>query len=66
MTPYMITSATLTTYSGKKVAVEIESEALREPLRKVKERLLDGFIAMCKESTDPFVGIEVKTKTLFI
>ena len=66
MNPYTTTSAVLTTYSGKKIAVEIESEVFREPLRKVKERLLDGFIAMCKESADPFVGIEVKTKALFV
>lgn len=65
MNPYRITQATLTTYSGKKVTVELETEVFREPLRKIKERLLDGFVQMCKSSTDPFVKIECKTQQLF-
>ena len=65
MDPYRITQATLTTYSGKRVTVELETQVFREPLRKIKERLLDGFIQMCKASKDPFVNIECKTQPLF-
>lgn len=64
MTPYKITSATITTYSGKRVEMSVESEYLTDPVRKVKERMLDWF---CKhtDQRDPFVRIEVKTKQLF-
>ena len=65
MNPYMITSATLTTYSGKKVTIDIESEILRKPVRIVKEQILDALCKECKNSNDPFVGIEAKTKPLF-
>ena len=66
MSPYLITSATLITYSGKKVSVEIiESKVFNKPIRAVKEQILDGFCKACKGSNDPFVGIEVKTKPLF-
>ena len=66
MNPYLITSATLTTYSGKKVSVEIvDSQIFSKPVRVVKEQILDGFCTACKSSNDPFVGIEVKTKPLF-
>ena len=66
MNPYLITSATLTTYSGKKVSVEIvDSQIFSKPVRVVKEQILDGFCKACKSSNDPFVGIEVKTKPLF-
>lgn len=65
MSPYKITSATLTTYSGRKVEIKLESEIFSKPLRVVKEQILDSFIKMCKESTDPFVKIECKTKPLF-
>ena len=66
MNPYLITSATLITYSGKKVSVDIiESEIFSKPIRVVKEHILDGFCKACKSSNDPFVGIEVKTKPLF-
>lgn len=66
MNPYMITSAILTTYSGKKVSVEIvSSEIFSKPVRVVKELILDNFCKACKSSSDPFVGIEVKTKPLF-
>lgn len=65
MNPYRITQATLTTYSGKKVTVKLETEVFSKPLRVVKEILLDGFVNMCKSSTDPFVKIECKTQPLF-
>lgn len=65
MNPYRITQATLTTYSGKKVTVKLETDVFNKPLRVVKEILLDGFVKMCKSSTDPFVKIECKTQTLF-
>lgn len=64
MKPYLITQAKLTTYSGRVVPVEIESAVFTEPLRRVKDKMLDAFIAMYKESKDPFVKIEVKTKEL--
>lgn len=65
MNPYRITKATLTTYSGKKVDIEVEPTIFTKPLRVVKEMLLDGLVKMCKESTDPFVNIECKTQPLF-
>lgn len=62
MTPYKITSATLTTYSGKRHQVELETEYTTAPLHKVKEQLLDWF---CKNHRqDPFVRIEVRTTKL--
>lgn len=64
--PYKITDATLFTYSGRKVKVTLESQIFTEPIRKVKERILDAFISMCKDSKDPFVRIEdVSIKPLF-
>lgn len=64
MAPYRITQDKLITYSGKVIPVEIESRVFTEPIRKVKEMILDAFIAKCKESNDPFVKIKVKTKEL--
>ena len=63
--PYRITQATLTTYSGRKVVADIESEIFTEPIKKVKDKILDGFIKACSKSTDPFVKIECKVKYLF-
>jgi hypothetical protein len=65
MIPYKITQAKLITYSGKVIPIEIESKVFTEPLRKVKDKLLDAFISMCKESKDPFVKIEVRIKQLW-
>ena len=65
MNPYRITSATLTTYSGRKVKVTLETEIFNKPLRIVKDMILDGFIKACK-SSDPFVSIECKTKSVFV
>ena len=65
MNPYRITSATLTTYSGRKVHVNLETEIFNKPLRQVKDMILDGFIKACK-SSDPFVSIECKTKQVFV
>lgn len=62
MIPYRITSANLITYSGKVVPIEIESKVFTKPLRQVKDMILDTFVGMCKESKDPFVRIEVRTK----
>lgn len=65
MQPYCITQATLITYLGRKVVADIESEIFTEPLRKVKDKILDGFIKACSKSTDPFVKIDIKVKPLF-
>lgn len=62
--PYKITQAKLITYSGKSVPIEIEDKIFTEPIRKVKDMILDTFVKMCKESRDPFVKIEVRTKEL--
>ena len=64
MKPYLITQAKLITYSGKVVPIEVESKVVTEPIRKVKEKILDTFCTMCKNSRDPFVRIEVRTKEL--
>lgn len=66
MIPYIITKAKLITYSGKVVPIEVESKVFTEPVRKVKEKILDTFCAMCKNSRDPFVRIEVRTKELIL
>lgn len=64
MIPYRITQAKLITYSGKSVPIEIEDKVFTEPIRKVKDKILDTFCSMCKGSKDPFVKIEVRTKEL--
>ena len=64
MKPYQITQAKLITYSGKVIPIEIESKVFTEPIRKVKDKILDAFCAMCKNGEDPFVRIEVRTKEL--
>lgn len=64
MQPYRIIQAKLITYSGKVVPIEIENKVFTEPIRKVKDMILDAFVGMCKESKDPFVRIEVRTKEL--
>lgn len=64
MMPYKITKVKLTTYSGKTVPIELEDKVFTEPIRKVKDKILDAFCKMCKESGDPFVKIEVRTKEL--
>lgn len=65
MAPYKITSATLTTYSGRRQTVEVKSEILTDPVKVVKERILDWF---CRHTNkhDPFVKIDVKTEPVFI
>lgn len=65
MEPYRITQAVLVTYSGKKVPMGVRSEIQTKPLRIIKEKMLDTFCQMCKNSSDPFVRIEVKTEPLF-
>ena len=62
MNAYRITQAVLTTYSGNKVTVELETEVFDKPLRVVKEKLLDGFIRMQGVCDDPFVRIECRIK----
>ena len=66
MKPYQITQAKLITYSGKVIPIEIESKVFTEPIRKVKDKILDAFCAMCKNNDDPFVRIEVRTKELIL
>lgn len=64
MMPYKITQAKLITYSGRSVPIEIEDKVFFEPVRKVKDKILDAFCDMCKGSQDPFVRIEVRIKEL--
>ena len=64
MKPYRITQAKLITYSGKAVPIDVGNNILTEPIRKVKDKILDAFINKCKESKDPFVKIEVRIKEL--
>lgn len=52
-----VTSITLQTYGGENCTFEILNGFFYEPLWKVKEILLDKFIAACKESGDPFVKV---------
>lgn len=61
---YRITQVKLVTYSGRIVPIELEFKVFTEPLIKVKDKILDAFIKMCKESKDPFVRIECRTKPL--
>ena len=65
MTPYLITQAKLITYSGRIVPIELSPNIFSEPIRKVKDKILDSFSKMCKESKDPFVRVECKTKPVF-
>ena len=65
MEPYRITEATLVTYSGKRKSLEVQSEVLTKPVRIMKERMLDAFCNATRNSSDPFVKIEVKTVPLF-
>lgn len=47
MSPYVITSAVLITYDGKKIPLEnIESEIITRPIQLTKERILDAFSMM--------------------
>jgi hypothetical protein len=64
MKPYQIIQAKLITYLGKSIPIEIENKVFTEPVRKVKDKILDAFCAMCKDNGDPFVRIEVRTKEL--
>ena len=63
MIPYRITAVVRTTYSGKKHEVAVESDYMTDPIRVVKERLLDWFCSRTKQA-DPFVRIDIKTTTL--
>lgn len=65
MTPYIITSTKLITYSVRIVPIELSPNIFSEPLRKVKDKILDSFSKMCKESKDPFVRVERRTKPVF-
>lgn len=45
--PYIIQSATLITYNGRKVPLEIiDSDIVSKPVKIVKEQILDAFSAM--------------------
>lgn len=65
MRPYQITQAKIITYSVKVIPIEIENKVFTEPIRKVKDKILDAFCVMCKDNGDPFVRIEVRTKELW-
>ena len=65
MTPYLITSTKLITYSGRIIPIELSPNIFSEPIRKVKDKILDSFAKMCKESKDPFVRVECRTKPVF-
>lgn len=57
--PYVITSAVLITYDGKKIPLEnIESEIMTRPIQLTKERILDAFSTM----KDKPVNVELKIK----
>lgn len=59
MSPYVITSAVLITYDGKKIPLEnIESEIMTRPIQLTKERILDAFSMM----KDKPVDVELKIK----
>ena len=45
--PYIIQSATLITYNGRKVPLEIiDHDIISKPVKIVKEQILDAFSAM--------------------
>ena len=59
MKPYVITSMTLITHSGKKLPLTvIESHTLTNPLEAIKDKLLDAFSTM----KDKPVSVELKIK----
>lgn len=59
MSPYVITSAVLITYDGKKIPLErIRSEIITRPIQLTKERILDTFSTM----RDKPVDVELKIK----
>ena len=59
MKPYIITSMSLITYSGRKIPLEIvESHILTKPLKAIKEKLLDAFSTMI----DKPVNVELKIR----
>ena len=61
MSPYVITSAVLITYDGKKIPLEnIESEIMTRPIQLTKERILDAFSTM----KDKPVNVELKIKLI--
>lgn len=65
MKPYKIIAATLTKYSGEKIDIEIESEIITKPVRIMKEKILDAICRSYNNQGDPFVKIDVKTKSVF-
>ena len=59
MKPYVIASAVLITYDGKKIPLEhIESEIITRPVKSTKERILDAFSTM----KDKPVDVKLKIK----
>ena len=64
MEPYRITSATLTTYAGRRHTMSMTTEVFTQPVVKVKELILDKICKMCTHRADPFVKIEVRTKRI--
>lgn len=65
MKPYLITSTKLITYSGRIVPIELSPNIFYEPIRKVKDKILDSFAKMGKESKDPFVRVDYRIKPVF-
>ena len=65
MTPYLITKVQLITYSGRIVPIELSPNIFSEPIRKVKDKILDSFSKMGKESKDPFVRVDCRIKPVF-
>ena len=65
MQPYLITQAKLITYSGRIVPIELSPNIFSEPIRKVKDKILDSFAKMGKESKDPFVRVDCRIKPIF-
>lgn len=57
--PYVINSMELITYSGKHLPLEIiEMNILDEPVKKLKERILDSFSMMKDCPVDVKLGIK--------
>lgn len=59
MSPYVITSAVLITYDGKKIPLEnIESEIMTRPIQLTKERILN--VGYCISNEELINEIKLK------
>lgn len=61
MRPYIVKGITLIFYNGEREDLDIlETRIMDEPLRKLKERILDGFSTLA----EPPVNAEIKVRYL--